>query len=33
LRKMAYWKRAFVGPWVVVVRRSCRYAQLRLYAD
>jgi hypothetical protein len=30
LRKMAYWKRALVGPWVVVVRRSWRYAQLRL---
>lgn len=30
LRKTGYVKRAFKGPWVVVVRRSWRYAQLRL---
>jgi hypothetical protein len=32
LRKMEYLKRACVGPWVVVVRRSWRYAQLRLHS-
>jgi hypothetical protein len=30
LRKTGYVKRAFEGPCVVVVRRSWRYAQLRL---
>ena len=33
LRKMAYVKRAFVGPWDVVVRRSWSIAQLILPVD